>query len=66
MIYKRFPIPESERGKKDALGTTEEDKILSVIWDFVQPLPEWRYREVGSYELDRVMEVLEEMRGTSK
>lgn len=62
ILYKRFPIPESEQEKRDAMGDDEDTEMMSALLDFVQPLPVWKYEQVNTSELEDLVKYIKECR----
>ncbi len=62
VLYKRFPIPENEKVKKDAAGDNEGAKIFSAIMDFLSPLPAYRYEKVSADQLENIVQMIDDCR----
>ena len=65
VIYKRVPIPENELEKRDAMRdhvSDDEMETVSVLLDFVQPHPVWKYEEIDASELENIVEMIKNCR----
>lgn len=62
VLYKRFPIPENEKVKKDAMGADDSAQTFSAIMDFLSPLPAFRYVKVDPEQLENIVQVIEDCR----
>jgi hypothetical protein len=62
VIYKRMPIPKSEQGRTDAMGSDENAEWFTAIADFLNPLPQFRYVKIDTTELKTIVEIIKDCR----